>query len=100
MTRIPPQESSYDDFPESTLSTEGIKIIPADLSERSCLIHIGVVYAQKSGMPLHLHIIEPRQPEGENANYPLIMYVRGSPGYSKIPALSCPSLRYSHGADL
>ena len=76
--RIPPQSSSDDDFPESTISTEGMQVISAELSERSCMIHIGVEYAKKSGIPLHLHIIEPRQPEGEDETYPLIMYVQGS----------------------
>ena len=75
---IEPQASTYEAFPESTLSTEGMQVIQADRSERSCMIHVGVEYAQKSGMPLHLHIIEPRQNDGENNLYPLIMYIQGS----------------------
>ena len=75
---IEPRQSTYDAFPETALSAEGMRVIPADLSERSCTIHIGVEYTQKSGMRLHLHIIEPRQNEGENNTYPLIMYIQGS----------------------
>lgn len=75
---IEPQASSYDAFPESTLSAEGMKVIPADRSERAATIHVGVEYAKKSGMPLHLNIIEPRQNEGENDTYPLIIYIQGS----------------------
>jgi acetyl esterase/lipase len=75
---IEPRQSTYIAFPETTLSAEGMRVMPADLSERSCTIHIGVEYAQKSGMQLHLHIIEPRQNEGENNTYPLIMYIQGS----------------------
>jgi hypothetical protein len=37
------------------LWAEGMRVLPADLSERSCTIHIGVGYAQKSGMWLHLN---------------------------------------------
>lgn len=80
---IEPQESTYEAFPETTLSAEGMKIIPADFSERSCSIRVGVQYAQKSGIPLHLSILEPRQNEGENSTYPLIMYIKGSAWFSQ-----------------
>lgn len=75
---IEPQASAYEAFPESTLSTEGMQVIQADFSEPVCTTHVGVEYAQKSGMALHLNIIEPRQKEGENNLYPLIMYIQGS----------------------
>ena len=91
-TIIPAQESSYEAFPESTMATEGMKILPADLSERSCTIHIGVEYAHKSGMPLHLHIIEPRQSEEEYDTYPLIMYIQGSAWFQQDTGLELPQL--------
>ena len=79
---IPPQSVSYEDFPESTVFTDGIKSIPADYSERSCRIHIGIEYAQKSSIPLHLHIIEPtfelKENEDKGQNFPLILYIQGS----------------------
>jgi acetyl esterase/lipase len=75
---IEPQQNTYEAFPETTLSTEGMKVIPADLSERACTMYIRVEYAHKSGMPLHLNIIEPRQNEGENNTYPLVMFIQGS----------------------
>ena len=75
---IQPQQSSYHDFPESRITTEGMKVIPADYSGRSCLIHTNIRYAQKSDIPLHLHIIEPRQDDDENMIFPLILYVQGS----------------------
>jgi acetyl esterase/lipase len=75
---IEPQPSSYEAFPESTLSTEGMQVIQADFSEPVCTTHVGVEYAQKSGMALHLNIIEPRQKEGEDNTYPLIIYIQGS----------------------
>jgi acetyl esterase/lipase len=55
-----------------------MKVIPADLSERACTMYIRVEYSHKSGMPLHLNIIEPRQNEGENNTYPLVMFIQGS----------------------
>ena len=53
-------------------------MLPADLSGRSCRTFVGVEYARKSGMALHLNIIEPRQEEGEDHTYPLILYIQGS----------------------
>ena len=75
---IPPQPSTYAAFPESTISTDGMKVILADHSGRSCLIHTSVEYAYKSNMHLHLHIIEPKQDEDENLLFPLILFIQGS----------------------
>ncbi|MFK7804559.1 MAG: alpha/beta hydrolase fold domain-containing protein [Anaerolineae bacterium] len=75
---IEPQDWTFENFPESTAFTEGVTIIPADHSGRSCKTHIGIEYAHKSGMPLHLHIIEPEQHEAENLAFPLIMFIQGS----------------------
>lgn len=75
---IPPHPSTYEAFPESTVFTDGITSIPTDLNERACTIHIGIEYAQKSGIPLHLHIIEPKQQEDEGHIFPLILYIQGS----------------------
>jgi acetyl esterase/lipase len=75
---IQPQLSTYAAFPESKISTEGMQVIPADHSGRSCLIHTSIEYGHKSGMPLHLHIIEPRQGEDENMTFPLILFIQGS----------------------
>jgi acetyl esterase/lipase len=75
---IQPQPSTHAAFPESTISADGMQVIPADYSGRPCMIHTNVRYAQKSGVHLHLHIIEPRQDEDENMIFPLILYVQGS----------------------
>jgi acetyl esterase/lipase len=80
---IEPQESTYAAFPASTLAAEGMRVLPADLSGRSCMIHIGVEYAQKSAMPLHLHIIEPRLHEGEDASFPLVIFIQGSAWFAQ-----------------
>ncbi len=75
---IEPQLIPYDAFPASALTSEGMNEIEADFSEPSSVIHLNVEYANKSDMPLHLHIIEPRQNEGEERNFPVIVYVQGS----------------------
>lgn len=80
---IPPQPATYNEFPESTRATEGMRIIPADMSERSCMMHLNVAYAHKSGMPLHLHIIEPRQREDEQLVFPLVLYIQGSAWFAQ-----------------
>jgi acetyl esterase/lipase len=81
--RIEPRSSTYAAFPESTLAAAGMQVLPADLSERSCMIHTGVEYATKSGLPLHLHIIEPRQDEGEGAAFPLVLFIQGSAWFAQ-----------------
>lgn len=85
---IPPQPSSYEAFPASTVFADGIAVIPADFSERACITHLGVEYARKSGLALHLHIIEPMQREGENLTFPLILFVQGSAWFKQNTGLS------------
>ena len=80
---IEPQECSYEAFPASTRAAAGMHVLPADLSGRSCRIHTGVAYAEKSGMQLHLHIIEPRLREGEDAAFPLVIYIQGSAWFAQ-----------------
>ena len=75
---IPPQPSSQADFPESTLTTPGMHTIPGDLSGRCCSTHTGIVYARKSDTDLHMHILEPRQEEGEDTLFPLIVFIQGA----------------------
>lgn len=77
---IAPQASSYADFPASTVTSHGIKSLTADFSKYNCTTHIGVNYAKKSGMPLHLNIIQPSQNANaqEAKTFPLILYVQGS----------------------
>jgi acetyl esterase/lipase len=70
--------STYESFPESTVFTEGITCISADRSERTCKVHLGVEYAQKSGIPLHLHIIEPNPHDNGGDIFPSILYIQGS----------------------
>lgn len=76
--KVPPAASSRADFPSSSVSAEGIKVLKADESRRSVATILGVEYARKSSMPLHLNILMPRSEEGETDKFPLVMFVQGS----------------------
>jgi acetyl esterase/lipase len=73
-----PKPSSCEDFPKSTVTADGILTIKADRRELSCKLHTNALYATKSGVALHLHIIQPKQPEGREPLFPLVVYVQGS----------------------
>lgn len=62
---IEPKPSSWEAFPESTVTADGIWTLKADDSEFSSKLHANVLYAMKSGVPLQLHIVEPKQVEGK-----------------------------------
>ncbi len=89
---ISPQQSTFEEFPESTVFAEGIKIIPADYSETPCRLHINVEYAQKSDIPLHLQIIEPSQNRGEDTLFPMIIYIQGSAWFQQNTTTGLPQL--------
>lgn len=81
--KIKPVPMSYEDFPESTASAEGMKTIQAQMNAvLRCKTHINVEYANKSNVSLHLQIIKPEPWKDENKKYPLIVYVQGS-GWGK-----------------
>ncbi|HUX36507.1 MAG TPA: alpha/beta hydrolase [Rectinemataceae bacterium] len=76
--RIEPRIIGRRDFPSSLVSAEGIGTIFADESRRAVNVTFGVEYSVKSGMPLHLTILEPRLEDGEEAAFPLVVFVQGS----------------------
>ncbi len=47
---------------------------------------------QSLASPLHLHIIEPKQPEGEKRLFPLVVYVQGSAGFKQDIGYEIPQL--------
>lgn len=77
---------SYEEFPESKLAPEGMKVIKADRSLRFAIPKLHVKYAEKDGMPLHLQIImppmEPEEMMGKEKKYPLVVFIQGS-GWEK-----------------
>jgi hypothetical protein len=48
--------------------------------------------ATKSGVPLHLHIIEPKQTEGQGRLFPLVVYVQGSAWFKQDIGYEVPQL--------
>jgi acetyl esterase/lipase len=89
---VEPKPSNWESFPASTATAPGILTIKADASELSCKLHANVPYATKSGIPLHLHIIEPRQREGERRLFPLVVYVQGSAWFKQDLGYEIPQL--------
>jgi acetyl esterase/lipase len=90
---------SLAEFPESTLTSPGMKVLPADLTPRRPIAALlGVPYATKSGQELHLQIILPPMPPLEPpdflpaARYPLVVYVQGSAWLKQELGLSLPGL--------
>jgi acetyl esterase/lipase len=89
---VEPKPSNGEAFPESTASAPGILTIKADPSDLACKLHANVLYATKSGIPLHLHIIEPKQREGEKRLFPLVVYVQGSAWFKQDLGYEIPQL--------
>jgi hypothetical protein len=89
---VEPKPSNGEAFPESTASASGILTIKADPSDLACKLHANVLYATKSGIPLHLYIIEPKQPEGEKRRFPLVVYVQGSAWFKQDLGYEIPQL--------
>lgn len=73
---------SYEEFPESKLAPEGMKVMKADRSLRFAMPKLHVKYAEKDGMPLHLQIILPpmefEDMMGKEKKYPLVVFIQGS----------------------
>jgi acetyl esterase/lipase len=76
--RVQPIACSLKDFPSSAISAEGIEELRADDTRRPVETILGIEYASKSGLPVHLNILAPRLEEGESALFPLVMFVQGS----------------------
>ena len=56
---VAPQMVEYDDFPDSTLTTEPMLVLEADRDADRAQAIIGVPYAEKSGRTLHLALVLP-----------------------------------------
>ncbi|WP_112480012.1 alpha/beta hydrolase [Vibrio variabilis] len=74
---IAPMEMTFDEFPESKLTADGMKVINADYSLPYSKVE-KVQYAEKSEMALHLNMITPTFTEESINKLPLILYVQGS----------------------
>lgn len=89
---VEPKEYTYEDFPESEASSEGMKNLQADMSAAFCVVRKDVEHAVKDGESLHLQIIEPVVPGEEEKRYPLVIYVQGSAWYKQDMGMNLPQL--------
>ena len=79
MTIVPFAAQSYDEFPESRETCEGMRSLAMDKSAIGVDFHLDVPYAERDGRTLHLQIFVPvRHGDGPDARYPLVVYVQGS----------------------
>ena len=84
MNHVPPQGVSLEEFPESTARSEGMQVLDADFSPRYGTVLLNTVYANKSGMDLHLQVIlPPGTPQDEaqspdSVSFPCLLFVQGS----------------------
>lgn len=79
-------------FPESQRSSEGMLTLVADHTPRRGTAQLGVEYARKSGMPLHLQILFPPIERGTSPRFPLVVYVQGSAWMTQELGLNLPAL--------
>jgi len=79
---IEPVNVGLEDFPASTVDSEGIIDIDAVMDNMTARTYVNVPYVTRDGLTLHLHIIVPNvQPMKlvpDPATYPLVVYVQGS----------------------
>lgn len=96
---VEPQSWSYEAFPESNLTAEGMHIIRANRQQLYGNVDMNIEYAQKDGIPLHVQIISPFHSKNYiGPSLPLIAYVQGSAFHkqrlgAEIPQLSRFSFR-------
>ncbi len=79
------QAWTHADFPESTTSGPGLRVVEGRPSSRNVHVHLGLRYAIKDGQALHLVVAQPSLDwaTGEPAEiaaerFPLIVFVQGS----------------------
>ena len=79
MAIVPFAAQSYDEFPESRETCEGMRSLAMDKSAIGVDFHLDVPYAERDGRTLHLQIFVPvRHGDGPDTRYPLVVYVQGS----------------------
>lgn len=81
-----------DSFPQSTLTSPGMRTLTADPAPRHGTAVLGVEYARKSGVPLHLQVLLPPLERGSSARFPLVVFVQGSAWMSQELGLNLPAL--------
>lgn len=73
---------AHADFPESTVSADGMRVIASNPGARQVFVHLDVQYAVKDGHALRLVVLEPSldhsTAELDAERFPLVAYVQGS----------------------
>jgi acetyl esterase/lipase len=93
-TFIEPRDVDYADFPASTLVSEGMQVLHADLKPEHGTAILGVEYARKDGLPLHLQILLPPMEPESTAVFPLVVFVQGSAWFEQDLGQSLPPLAH------
>ena len=76
---IEPELVEYDDFPDSSLTTEAMLVLEEDRTADRAQAILGVPYAEKSGRTLHLQLVlPPDAAPWSTETYPLVVFVQGS----------------------
>lgn len=71
LSLFPPEQ-----MPDNTALPEGVRCVQwQDTFGYGVAFKPGIVYAERNGMPLHIHYLTPRNNRGDN---PLIVFVQGS----------------------
>ncbi|MDR0416888.1 MAG: alpha/beta hydrolase [Propionibacteriaceae bacterium] len=79
MVALPSVPLSLEEFPESGRTAAGMRTMTADPHRWHGVVWLNVVYAVKSGLPLHLHIIWPPMDDWlSDQRYPAVLFAQGS----------------------
>jgi acetyl esterase/lipase len=93
-TFIEPRDVDYADFPASTLVSEGMQVLQADMKPEHGTAILGVEYARKDGRPLHLQVLLPPMESESTAVFPLVVFVQGSAWFEQNLGQSLPPLAH------
>ena len=66
------------DFPAEPELPEGCREVRIKDDPLNVILKTNIVYAEKDGMPLHLHVFMPSKGMMDRTKYPLIIYITGS----------------------
>ncbi|MFK4639441.1 alpha/beta hydrolase fold domain-containing protein [Paenarthrobacter histidinolovorans] len=91
---IEPRDVDYANFPASTLTSENMQVLTADLQPEHGTAILGVEYARKDGIPLHLQILLPPMDRESTAIFPLVVFVQGSAWFEQNLGQSLPPLAH------
>ena len=76
--RIAPVDLPLEDFPASTVPSDGAHVVDPDFRPRRAQLQLGVKYAVKDGRPLHLHLLFPPGHDSGSSPVPIVVFVQGS----------------------